>query len=68
MGSIKGVTQKNGYWYARVDGKQIYCGKGEKGFKMAKAAREKWNVKQYENREVNAGLKVKKIHLRNVKD
>jgi site-specific recombinase XerD len=35
---------------------------------LAKAARMKWEVKQYENREVSAGLKVKKIHLRNVKD
>jgi integrase len=68
MGSIKGVTQKNGYWYARIDGKQVYCGKGDKGFNMAKAARQKWEVEQYENREVNAGLRVKKIHLKNVKE
>lgn len=68
MGSIKGVTQKNGYWYARVDGTLKYCGKGDKGFKIAKAARQKWEVKQYENREVNVGLKVKKVKLKNVKE
>lgn len=39
MGSIKGVTQKNGYWYARIDKRVIYCGKGEKGKELAEAAR-----------------------------
>lgn len=65
MGSIKGVTQKNGYWYARIDGKQVYCGKGSKAKQLAEAARQKWNVKQYENKQVNAGLKVKKIRFKN---
>ena len=65
---IKGVTCKNGYWYGRFEGRQKCCGKGNKGYNLAKAARMKWEVKQYENREVSAGLKVKKIHLRNVKD
>lgn len=63
---IKGVTCKNGYWYTRVEGKQKCCGKGNRGYNLAKAARMKWEVKQYENREVNAGLKVKKIQLKNV--
>jgi integrase len=66
--TIKGVTCKNGYYYARIDGKQKYCGKGEKGFNMAKTARMKWEVKQYENREINVGLKVKKVQLKNVTD
>ena len=61
---IKGVTCKNGYWYARVEGKQKCCGKGNKGYKLAKTARMKWEVKQYENRELNAGLKVKKVELK----
>jgi integrase len=65
---IKGVTCKNGYWYARIDGKQKCCGKGDNGRKLAKAARMKWEVKQYENREVNAGLKVKKVELKSVID
>ena len=65
---IKGVTCKNGYWYASIDGKQKYCGKGDKGYKLAKTARMKWEVKQYENREINAGLRVKKTHLKNVLD
>jgi len=65
---IKGVICKNGYWYARVEGNLKYCGKGDKGFKLAKASRMKWEVKQYENREVNAGLKVKKVELRKIID
>jgi integrase len=35
---------------------------------MAKAAKAKHIAKQYENKEVNAGLKVKKMELRTVKD
>jgi integrase len=66
--NIKGVTCKKGYWYARVDGGLLYCGKGEKGFRIATAARMKWEVKQYENREINAGLKVKKVKLIKVID
>ena len=65
---MKGVRCRNGYWYARIEGREKYCGKGEKGRNMAKAARKKWEVKQYENREVNAGLKVKKVEFRKVKD
>ena len=65
---IKGVTCKNGYWYATVEGKQKCCGKDNKGYNLAKAARMKWEVKQYENREVNAGLKVKKVQLKSVTD
>jgi len=66
--SIKGVTCKKGYWYARVGGDLVYCGKGDKGFTLATAARMKWEVKRYENREVNAGLKVKKVELKKVID
>jgi integrase len=66
--TIKGVTCKKGYWYARVDGDLVYCGKGDKGFMLATAARMKWEVKQYENREINAGLKVKKVELIKVID
>ena len=66
--TIKGVSCKNGYWYARVDGALKYCGKGDKGRKLAEAARMKWQVKQYENREVNAGLKVKKVELKKIKE
>ncbi len=64
--TMKGVTCKNGYWYASIDGQQKYCGKGNKGYKLAKAARMKWEVKQYENREVSTGLRVKKIELKTV--
>ena len=65
---MKGVTCKNGYWYARVDRHLKYCGKGEKGRNLAEAARKKWEVKQYEDKEINAGLKVKRVELKKVKD
>jgi integrase len=69
---MKGVTsrQRNGttYWYAMVDGRRVYCGKNEKGRKLAVKARQKYEVKRYENREVNAGLKVKRTTFRTVTD
>jgi integrase len=65
---MKGVFQKNGYWYARVDGKQVYCGKGDKGHVLAVAARAKDITKAYENKEVNAGLMVKRIHFKTVEE
>ena len=45
--TMKGVTCKNGYWYARIDGQEKYCGKGEKGYKLAKTARMKWEVRMW---------------------
>ena len=69
---MKGVTKitRKGvdYWYAQVDGRRVYCGKGDKGRQMAEAARSKYVAKQYENREIQAGLKVKKTSLRTVKE
>jgi len=65
---IKGVTCKNGYWYARIDGKEKCCGKGDKGRGLAVIARKKWEVKEYENREVNAGVKVKRVEFKTVQD
>ena len=69
---MKGVTKitRNGteYWYARVDGRRVYCGKDDKGYKLAIKARQKFEVKQYENREMTAGLKVKKVKFRTVRD
>jgi hypothetical protein len=69
---MRGVTciERNGthYYYARVGGQRVYCGKGEKGLKLAEAARAKEIAKRYENREMIAGLKVKKVDLKTVKD
>jgi integrase len=65
---MKGVRCRNDYWYARIDSQEKYCGKGEKGRKVAEAARKKWEVRQYENKEINAGLKVKKVMLKTVLD
>jgi len=67
---MKGVTciKRKGtiYWYARVDGQRVYCGKGDKGHGLAVAARSKHIAKQYENREIGAGLKVRKAGFKNV--
>jgi len=69
---IKGVTciKRKGtiYWYARVDGRRVCCGKGDRGYKVAVAARSKSIAKQYEKREIAAGLKVKKVHFKTVTD
>lgn len=69
---IKGVTcrERNGtqYWYARVRGQRVYCGKGDDGLKLAEAARSKEVAKRYENREMNAGLKVKKVQFKTVRN
>ena len=43
--TMKGVTYRNGYWYARIDGHVKYCGKGDKGHKLSKTARMKWEVR-----------------------
>ncbi len=68
---MKGVySQKRGnteYWYARVDGQRKYCGKDDKGYKLAVAARKKYEVKQYENHEINAGMEVKKAQFKRVR-
>jgi hypothetical protein len=66
---IKGVTSRNEngsiYWYARIDSKKTYCGKGDKGYQIAVAAKAKEMARKYENKEVNAGLKVKKVQFKN---
>ena len=53
---MKGVCLKKGYWYARVDNKEVYCGKGSKGYKMAVAAKAKDIARQYENKEIGISL------------
>lgn len=71
-GKKKGVTfiERNGsvYWCARTDGHRVYCGQGDKGKKLAEAGRAKYVGKQYENREMNAGLKIKKVEFKTIKD
>lgn len=61
---MRGVIEKNGYWYASIDGRREYFGKGAEGRKLAEAARAKSLVKKYENREVRAGLNVKKMSVK----
>jgi integrase len=69
---MKGVTciNRNGatYWYARVDGQRVYCGKGDRGYKVAVAARSKYVARRYETREMTAGLKVRKAEFKTVRD
>jgi integrase len=70
--TMKGVTSitRNGaiYWYAQVDGRRVYCGKDEKGWKLAEAARSKYVGRKYENREVQAGLKTRRAEFRTVRE
>jgi integrase len=70
--TMKGVVarERKGtvYWYARVDGRRVYCGKGAKGKELAEAARSKYVGKRYENREVAAGLKTRRAEFRTVKE
>jgi integrase len=70
--TMKGVTSttRNGavYWYARIGGKRVYCGKDAEGRKLAEAARAKELAQKYENREINAGLTVRRPDLRTVRD
>ncbi len=59
---MKGVRyiERSGtrYWYAALGGRSPqYCGKGEKGRKLAVAARSNHVAKQYMNREIAAGIK-----------
>ena len=61
----KGSTE---YWYARIDGQKKYCGKGDKGREIAIAAKAKQIAKNYENKEISAGLKVKKVKFKTVTD
>ncbi len=69
---MKGVSCINRkgveYWYARINDQKKYCGKGDKGRQLAIAAKSKANVKLYENRQVNVGMKVKKVHFRNIQE
>ncbi len=70
--TMKGVSRINRkgveYWYARIDDQKKYCGKGTRGRDLAIAAKAKAISKQYENKEINVGLKVKKIHFKNILD
>ena len=66
MKGVSCITKNNvEYWYARIDGHKKYCGIGEKGKKIAIAAKSKEVAKKYEYREVGAGLKVKKLAFKN---
>jgi integrase len=70
---MKGVKciKRNGseYWYAALGRKSPqYCGKGEEGRELAEAARSKYVAKKYETRQAAAGMKVKKVEFKTVKD
>jgi len=63
---IKGVYQKKAYWYVRVNGKEIYCGKGSKGRKTAEIRRKRYDVEQHEKRERRVGLKIRRNPIETV--
>ena len=49
------------YWYANLVNESQYCGMNEKGYQIAKVAKAKHTAKKYEDKEINAGLKVKRM-------
>ena len=64
----KGIYCKNKiYWYAYIDGREVYCGKGDKGQEMAQAAKAKEIAHRYEVKEFHAGLRVKRPQFRTFK-
>ncbi len=70
--ALKGITSitRNGttYWYARVNGRRVYCGKDKEGKELAEAARKKYDAERYERRQRGAGIKVTKVELRTIKE
>jgi len=69
MKGVTSITVKNSvYWYARIDGRKVYCGKGDKGRKLAEAAKAKDVARSYEKKEIAAGLRVRRYDLKTVKD
>ena len=62
-------VERNGatYWYGRKDGRTVYYGKGDKGKKIGEAAKAKEITRKYEDREVQSGLKTKRVELRTVR-
>jgi integrase len=57
---MKGIWQKNGLWYARINGRERSFGKGDKGLELAEAAKAAQIKKRYENKAKGAGLKVER--------
>jgi integrase len=68
---ITGVTSitRNGdeLWYARIDGRRVYCGKNEEGFNLATVARKKYDVRRVEEGYARAGVKKAKSKFRTFK-
>lgn len=46
----------------------MYCGKDDKGQKLAEATRKKQGIKRYEKGEVVAGMKFKRSEFKRVKE
>ena len=65
---MKGVTciARNGatYWYARVNGKRQYIGKGNKGKKDALEARHKWEYERLQAKRQGIGLETRTTQFR----
>ena len=60
----KGVT----YWFAYVDGQQVYCGSNAEGKAIAEAKRGEYLKKRVENRFKLAGMKVERLQFKRIID
>ncbi len=61
MKGVSCVTRKGEvYWYAHVNGRKLYFGKGDKGRKAAEAAKGKELATALESRQIRGGLDIKK--------
>jgi integrase len=69
---MKGVScvTRNGetYWYAHIDGRKLYFGKGEDGRKSAQAAKGKHLAEKHEGRELRGGLQMKRAKIANFQE
>ncbi len=65
------ITNKNSgsvYWYARINGKQVYFGKDAEGKELAEAARGKFIARKFEQKAIVGGLKPKKTELKTFRE
>lgn len=69
---ISGVTSiksgKHVYWYASLEGRKTYIGKGDEGYERAVAAKSKETARKYELKHSDINLDVKKSAFKTLSD